>query len=92
MIQIVSVNSVHIMSCLHCLSLCSNICSLSLSFVTSIDVIERAKTYLAAVKSVGAYQDSRGNALVRNEVKAFIESQPGVKVASINNIFVANGT
>ena len=50
------------------------------------DVIERAKTYLTAIKSVGAYQDSRGNAYVRNEVKDFIESQPGVKVASVDNI------
>lgn len=55
------------------------------------DVIARAKLYLEKVKSVGAYQDSRGNGYIRQEVKNFIERQPGVKVASIDNIFISNG-
>lgn len=55
------------------------------------DVIARAKLYLEKVKSVGAYQDSRGNGYIRDEVKTFIERQPGVKVESADNIFISNG-
>jgi aspartate/methionine/tyrosine aminotransferase len=44
------------------------------------DAIARAKKILAAFKGgVGAYSDSRGNPLVREEVAKFIEARDGVK-------------
>jgi aspartate/methionine/tyrosine aminotransferase len=44
------------------------------------DAIARAKHLLAAFKGgVGAYSDSRGNPLVREEVAKFIEERDGVK-------------
>ena len=57
-----------------------------------VDVIERAKLYLSKIDGgVGAYQDSRGNAYIRSEIKDFIESQPNVTVQSVDNIFITNG-
>ena len=56
------------------------------------DVIERAKLYQSKIAGgVGAYQDSRGNSHIRNEIKDFIERQSNVKVESIDNIFITNG-
>lgn len=56
------------------------------------DVVQRAKSYVKAIAGgVGAYQDSRGNSYIRNEIKTFIERQPNVKVESIDNIFITNG-
>ena len=44
------------------------------------DAIARAKKFLGAFKGgIGAYTDSRGNPLVREEVAKFIEERDGVK-------------
>ncbi len=44
------------------------------------DAIARAKKILAAFKGgVGAYSDSRGNPLVREEVAKFFEERDGFK-------------
>ena len=57
-----------------------------------IDVIERAKVYLQHVKGgLGAYQDSRGNPYIRQEIADFIQLQEGVRVSSLDNIFMSNG-
>jgi len=54
------------------------------------DVIARAKSYLKAVGSTGAYQDSRGNAMVRTEVANFLMKRDGF-VADPDLIFLTDG-
>lgn len=54
------------------------------------DVVQRAKTYLASVPSVGAYSDSQGLALVRQEVAQFISDRDG-HPASPADIFLTDG-
>ncbi|KAG1666676.1 hypothetical protein FOA52_013588 [Chlamydomonas sp. UWO 241] len=55
------------------------------------DAIARAKHMLTAFKGgVGAYTDSRGAPLVREEVAKFYEQRDGVP-SNINNIFVTDG-
>lgn len=56
------------------------------------DVLERARRYLQAVRSVGAYSESNGVQLVRNEIAEFIHKRDGgdVKVDS-KNIFITDG-
>jgi glutamate--glyoxylate aminotransferase len=56
------------------------------------DVIARAKTILASFKGgVGAYQDSRGNMAVRQEVADFIKARDGDVKASGDNVFITDG-
>lgn len=43
------------------------------------DAIARAKEYLADLKSLGAYTDSRGSCLVRQQVAEFLERRDGLK-------------
>lgn len=55
------------------------------------DAIARAKKILASFKGgIGAYTDSRGNPLVREEVAKFIEKRDGVP-SNPDNIFLADG-
>ena len=54
------------------------------------DVIERAQAYTAAVPSAGAYSDSQGVLLVRQEVAAFISERDGVE-AKPEDIFLTDG-
>ncbi|KAG2494152.1 hypothetical protein HYH03_007788 [Edaphochlamys debaryana] len=55
------------------------------------DAIARAKKILAAFKGgVGAYTDSRGNPLVREEVAKFIEQRDGVP-SNPDHIFLTDG-
>jgi glutamate--glyoxylate aminotransferase len=55
------------------------------------DVIQRAKKYLnAAVGGVGAYSDSKGVMVVRQEVADFIQRTTG-QYSDPNNIFLSNG-
>lgn len=54
------------------------------------DALDRARRYLEAVGSTGAYQDSRGNVVVRQEVADFIHQRDGYPV-DIDTIFTADG-
>lgn len=55
------------------------------------DAIARAKKLLSAFGGgVGAYQDSRGNPLVREEIAQFIEERDGYKTDP-NHIFLTDG-
>lgn len=55
------------------------------------DVLERARTYMASIPGgTGAYQDSRGNAHIRDEVAAFIERRDGYPAAG-EHIFLSDG-
>ncbi|EFJ51567.1 alanine aminotransferase [Volvox carteri f. nagariensis] len=55
------------------------------------DAIARAKKILSAFKGgVGAYTDSRGNPLVREEVARFIEKRDGV-ASNPDHIFLTDG-
>jgi len=54
------------------------------------DVIGRAKHYLANMPSVGAYSESKGLKVVREEVADFLERRDGHK-SDIENIFITNG-
>jgi len=55
------------------------------------DAIERARKYQAVLGGgLGAYQDSRGNMFIRQEICNFIEGITGAK-SSPNNIFMSNG-
>jgi glutamate--glyoxylate aminotransferase len=54
------------------------------------DAIARAKKLLASFGGVGAYQDSRGNPLVREEVAQFIHDRDGFKT-NPNHIFLTDG-
>ncbi|KAJ3117116.1 hypothetical protein HDU96_007905 [Phlyctochytrium bullatum] len=56
----------------------------------SNDAIERAKKYLAAVGSVGAYSHSQGIPIVREEVAQFITSRDGFP-SDPNDIFLTAG-
>jgi aspartate/methionine/tyrosine aminotransferase len=53
-------------------------------------VLERAKKYLAAAGSIGAYTDSMGLFPVREEVAAFLQARDGV-AADPGTIFLTNG-
>ena len=44
------------------------------------DVVERAKRYIASVPSAGAYTDSAGIRLVRDEVAAFLHQRDGYNI------------
>ena len=55
------------------------------------DVVERAKRYLKEIPSgTGAYSQSKGVEVVRNEIAAFIEERDGHS-ADPNHIFVTDG-
>ncbi|KAA8498084.1 Glutamate--glyoxylate aminotransferase 1 [Porphyridium purpureum] len=54
------------------------------------DAVQRAQEYLAAVGSTGAYQDSRGNALVRKQVADFITRRDGFP-ADPDSVFLTDG-
>ncbi|ORY45101.1 PLP-dependent transferase [Rhizoclosmatium globosum] len=54
------------------------------------DAVERAKTYLGAIGSAGAYSHSQGIPAVRKEVAAFIEARDGYP-ADPENIFLTAG-
>ena len=55
------------------------------------DVLARSRTYLDALPGgTGAYQDSRGNMAIREEVAAFITNRDG-HPADPNNVFLADG-
>jgi alanine transaminase len=54
------------------------------------DVIERARAYAEAVPSVGAYSDSQGVKLVREQCAAFISARDG-HPASADDIFLTDG-
>ncbi|KAF2716830.1 PLP-dependent transferase [Polychaeton citri CBS 116435] len=54
------------------------------------DVIERAKTLLGAVKSVGAYSQSQGAPLIRESVAKFIEQRDGFP-ADPDSIYLCGG-
>ncbi len=56
----------------------------------SKDVHQRAEKYLHAVSSVGAYTESQGIRVVREEVAEFLEARDGHK-ADPDNIFLTNG-
>jgi len=55
------------------------------------DAIQRAKEYLAEIKSVGAYTDSRGAPIVRQQVADFLERRDGLKSPGIDYIFLTDG-
>jgi alanine transaminase len=54
------------------------------------DVVTRAKAYIGAVPSVGAYSDSQGVPLVREHVASFISERDG-HAASADDIFLTDG-
>jgi len=54
------------------------------------DVVARAKLYAGAVPSIGAYSDSMGIRLVREDVAAFIAERDGFP-ASADDIFLTDG-
>ena len=54
------------------------------------DVKARAAKYLAAVSSIGAYTESQGIRVVRDEVAAFLQARDGHR-ADPDNIFLTNG-
>jgi len=54
------------------------------------DVLARARAYLGAVPSVGAYSDSQGVKLVREHVADFISARDGYP-ASAKDIFLTDG-
>lgn len=54
------------------------------------DVVARAKAYIGAVPSLGAYSDSQGLDLVREQVAAFIAERDG-HAASPADIFLTDG-
>ena len=54
------------------------------------DVIERARLFIGAVPSVGAYSDSQGIGLVRQHVADFISARDGYP-ASPKDIFLTDG-
>lgn len=57
----------------------------------SPDAIARAKVYQSNLGGgLGAYQDSRGNQLIRQEIAEFIRRRDGVE-AIPDNIFISNG-
>lgn len=55
------------------------------------DVLERARAYIAAVPSVGAYTDSPGVPLVRQEVADFIARRDGLASVDAGNIYLTDG-
>lgn len=56
------------------------------------DVIARAKEYLAAIPAgLGAYSDSQGFGIVRQQVAEFIAARDGASPGDISNIFLTDG-
>jgi glutamate--glyoxylate aminotransferase len=56
------------------------------------DAIARAKKLVASFNGgIGAYQDSRGNPLVRQEIADFINARDGVTDATPEHIFLTDG-
>jgi hypothetical protein len=56
------------------------------------DAIERAKEYLAAIPTgVGAYSESQGFKIVRDQVAEFIQNRDGGIPADPQNIFLTDG-
>jgi len=55
------------------------------------DVTARAKDFLSAVPSAGAYSDSQGIALVRQHVAEFISARDGGVAADPNDVFLTDG-
>jgi len=72
------------------LSLLMNPALLDMDLGYPADVIERAKAYIAAVPSVGAYSDSQGVKLVRTHVASFIAARDGFP-ASADDIYLTDG-
>lgn len=64
--------------------------ALKTSFGYNQDVIDRAKTLLAGVQSVGAYSHSQGASGIRDSVAKFIEERDGFP-ASPQDIFLTAG-
>lgn len=54
------------------------------------DIVTRAEKYLAGIPSVGAYSESQGISVVRDEVVQFLEERDGFP-ADPANIFLTNG-
>lgn len=54
------------------------------------DVIARARKYLDAIGSVGAYSDSQGVGLVREEVASFLRERDGVD-CDASDVFLTDG-
>lgn len=54
------------------------------------DAIRRAREYLSNITSVGAYTDSRGSSLVREQVAKFLHDRDGIP-AHIDLIFLTDG-
>jgi alanine transaminase len=63
---------------------------LKTAFEYNQDVIDRAKTLLRGVKTVGAYSHSQGAPIIRNSVAKFIEQRDGFP-ASPSDIYLAAG-
>ena len=57
------------------------------------DVVSRAKKYIDAVPSMGAYTHSQGILAVRQEIADFIEERDGCPAGDVNadNLFLTNG-
>ena len=54
------------------------------------DVVDRAKKYLGAIPNAGAYTESQGISVVREEVAQFLADRDGYP-ASAGDIFLTNG-
>eukprot|EP00051_Salpingoeca_urceolata_P027423 m.481428 g.481428 ORF g.481428 m.481428 type:complete len:476 (+) comp22167_c0_seq1:153-1580(+) len=54
------------------------------------DAVKRARAYIKATKGTGAYQDSKGNALVRQEVADFLQRRDGYP-ADPQDVFLTDG-
>ena len=54
------------------------------------DVIARARRYVDAVGSVGAYSDSQGALIVRQEVASFLTARDGVEIEA-PDVFLTDG-
>mmetsp|Transcript_30225 Transcript_30225/g.38982 ORF Transcript_30225/g.38982 Transcript_30225/m.38982 type:complete len:302 (-) Transcript_30225:2086-2991(-) len=55
------------------------------------DAILRAQEYLQDVKSLGAYTDSRGSGLVRQQVANFLNKRDGLGCQGLDRIFLTDG-
>ena len=76
-----------------CLSLLINpelIDTAEIAALYPLDVVERARRYMGAVASVGAYTDSQGVEVVREEVSDFIAQRDGFP-ADADDIFLTDG-
>jgi alanine transaminase len=59
--------------------------------VLPADVVARARAYLASVPSPGAYSDSQGVPVVRQEVAKFIARRDGVAPIDPDEVFLTDG-